>query len=622
MKAPSHASSSRIPLALAFLVASAACASAAERKFTLSVPYENLDEFRAVAELAKELGADHVAANAVEPAMWQWDRNRYDPYPNWGFGNPTIFKFVVPDELKAWIPADYARRNLEALRARGKILREFGLKASFSGMEPAWFPEEAYRAHPAWRGPRCDQARRARGEYYAPCFDNAEVRAMYRKAVKELCEACPFDAFVFLSNDSGGGLCWCEGLYPGENGPYACRSVPMGVRISRYLSVFQDGARDAGLGDVDAGVRHIAPKDEIQSLPSLKKGQSINGRSMSGRSVSAGVSIGEYDEPTFPIWGLPRMGVYAKGLQCLRAAGKDTHLSIGFRSLEDRDAIDFVKAYFGKIGPGEAARYRAIEDFAATRVGKADAVALAGVWNAIDKVADLLLHYQTGGHIFMLGTVHQRWLTRPFVAFPEELKPEEKDYYRQFQFQAQSEKHADDMSDLQGNTWLKGYAASFLLSRSCEEADRLLGAAEDTAATLAARHAAEPYGKELKLLKLRLAAYRCVLMNAKHAITFQDIMDRADRVNPPRDKTPRIWDQGDSELVTINQIVRDEIDMSYRLADLIDQAPGRIFYTAPTKELTSVMHFEPDLSASLRKRAVIMENHRRDFLRLYMSKNR
>ena len=55
---------------------------------------------------------------------------------------------------------------------------------------------------------------------------------------------------------------------------------------------------------------------------------------------------------------------------------------------------------------------------------------------------------------------------------------------------------------------------------------------------------------------------------------------------------------------------------------MIDTAPGRLFKTAPTKEMTTVMHFEPDLSASLRKRAVIMENHRRDFLRLYRSKNR
>ena len=605
-----------------FGAAMAAAMAGAEARFTVSVPTADLDEFRKVAELAKELGANHVWATQVEPSLWIWDRNRYDPYPNWGFGNATVFKFVVPEELKAWIPSDYAARNFKALEARGRILREFGLKAAFNGMEPAYFPEEAYRAHPAWRGPRCDQARRARGEYYAPCFDNPEVRAMYFKAVKTLCTACPFDAFSFLTNDSGGGLCWCEGLYPGENGPYACKNVPMGERISRYLSVFQDAARAAGLGDVEANVNHIAKKDEIQSLPFLKPGQSINGRSSAGVSRGRGVGFGDYTDLTFPVWLLPRIGGYARGLQGLLDAGPDVNIGVAFRSLEDRDAIEFVKMFRGRIGRGPAAREKAIEEFAATRVGAADAYRLAEVWETIERIVERFDGYQTGGHIFMLGTVHQRWLTRPFVAFPEELKPEEKDYYRAFQFQAQEESDADDMSDLQANKWLKGYGAANLLHKNAERTERLCDGAIATAADLAKRHAAEPYGKELKLLELRLRAYKAIIRNAKHAIDFQDFMDRADRTRKPADRTPYIGHQGDDELVVVNQIVRDEIDLSYELADLIDGAPGRIFKTAPTKELTTVMHFEPDLSASLRKRAVIMENHRRDFLRLYRSKNR
>ena len=189
-----------------------ATAAVAEQKITVQVPTADTGEFRRIAHYAKDLGANHVWATQVEPSLWIWNRDRYDPYPNWSFGQATIFKFVIPEEMKDFLPADYAARNLATLKARGEVLRELGLKATFNGMEPAYFPEEAYRAHPAWRGPRCDQARRARTEYYAPCFDNPEVRAMYFKATKTLCEACPFDAFSFLSNDSGGGLCWAEGL--------------------------------------------------------------------------------------------------------------------------------------------------------------------------------------------------------------------------------------------------------------------------------------------------------------------------------------------------------------------------------------------------------------------------
>ena len=151
-------------VAMVFLGVCAA-ATADTRKITVRIPTANLDEFRRVAELAKELGANHVWATQIEPSMWIWDRDRTDPYPNWGLENATVFKFVVPEALKEWLPADYARRNFETLAARGKILRELGLKAQFQGNEPAFFPEEVYRAHPTWRGPRCDQARRACHEY-------------------------------------------------------------------------------------------------------------------------------------------------------------------------------------------------------------------------------------------------------------------------------------------------------------------------------------------------------------------------------------------------------------------------------------------------------------------------
>lgn len=598
-----------------------AALAVAEQKITVYAPTANLAEFKKVAQEAKELGANHVWATQIEPSLWIWDRDRYDPYPNWSFGHATIFKYVVPEEMKEFLPADFAARNLATVKARGAVLRELGLRASFEGMEPAYFPEEAYRAHPAWRGPRCDQARRARTEYYAPCFDNPEVRAMYFKATKVLCEACPFDAFSFLTNDSGGGLCWAEGLYPGENGPYACRNVKMGERIAAYLGVFQDAARAAGLGDIAANVNHVGDTDVIQTLPYLKKGQSVNGRGSEGetRRVSVGYMNG-YGDPTFPVYLLPRIFGYAKELQKLSGVA-DADIMIRFRSVEDRDAIDFVKANFRKIGRGAVARAKAVVDFAATRVGADDAEALAEIWEDVERLVERYDAYQTGGHMFNLGTVHQRWLTRPFVAFPEELKPEEKDYYRAFQFQAQEESDADDLSDLQGNKWLKGYGAANLVTKSWWRAQPILDRAIASATRLAERHAAEPYGKELKLLELRLKAFKCVVRNATHAVQFQDYMDRADRTRKPVDRSPYIRHQGDPELEAINQIVREEIDMSYELADLIDTAPGRIFFTAPKKEWTTVMALEPDLSASLRKRAEIMENHRRDFLRLYRSKN-
>lgn len=106
------------------------------RRIKVSANTANLEEYRKLAEFAKDLGATHLGADQIEPSMWQWNADRKDPYPNWSLQRPTLFKYIVPKELEKYLPADYAKRNLDTLAARVKILKEFGLKATFNGMEP------------------------------------------------------------------------------------------------------------------------------------------------------------------------------------------------------------------------------------------------------------------------------------------------------------------------------------------------------------------------------------------------------------------------------------------------------------------------------------------------------
>ena len=590
------------------------------RKITLTVHTSDLGEFRKAAELAVELGANHLTSTEIEPAMWMWNANRDDPYPNWGLRNPTVFKFVVPEELKRYLPADYAKRNLDTLKGRAAILREFGLKAAFNGMEPAYLPEQVYLDHPEWRGPRCDQARRSRSEYYAPCLDNPEMAAIYRKAVVELCRTCPFDAFSIMTNDSGGGLCWCQGLYPGKNGPAACRDIPSGVRISRFLSLFQDAAREAELGDVEADVNHVNSVDMAQALAVLKPGQSVNNRTASSAARTVAIGMSGYREHTFPVYLLPRLGSFARMMQTAQNA-PDANLEIIFRSLEDEEAIRFVGKWLGRMKPGPAGRAVALMDLALELAGgEEDAAGLAEVWDIIERMEERFDHLQTGGHIFQLGTVCQRWLTRPFVAFPGELVPEEKTYYRQYQFQAQTEADADDMSDLQANCWLKGFGAANLMEKCSSRVVSLANDAISIANGIASRGG--PYAAKAGILAARLRVYRCLVRNACNAVCFQNLMDRADRANPPVDTSPSIDEQGDIRLFKVNQLVRDEIDNTLELIHLIEKTPAKVIETASAEQFACSMVLEPDLVASLRRKIAIMEAHRRDFLRLYKSYNK
>lgn len=87
-------------------------------KIILDCKTFSADEFRQSVELAKECGMTHVIISQIEKSIWQWNRDRRDPYPNWGMGQTSIFKIVVPDGLKKYLPLDYAEHNFESKQVR------------------------------------------------------------------------------------------------------------------------------------------------------------------------------------------------------------------------------------------------------------------------------------------------------------------------------------------------------------------------------------------------------------------------------------------------------------------------------------------------------------------------
>ena len=597
------------------------------RRIKVSANTANLDEYRKLAEFAKEMGATHCGADQIEPSMWQWNQDRYDPYPNWSLYRPSLFKYIVPKELKKYLPEDYAKRNLKTLIERGKILKEFGLKATFNGMEPAYLPEQAYREHPEWRGPRCDQTRRARKEYYAPCLDNAEMRRIYVDAVAELCRLVPFETFELMTNDSGGGLCWNPRLYPGMNGPAACYFVPMADRIVNFMSVFQEGAAKAGLPNAEVNLSRYFSNDIVENvIPKLKKNQAICGRTAKGKSFSMTIGyMSGHNEHTFPVAGLSRIVKIAEQLQNVQK-NPDCSVNISLRSINDFDAMRFLRKYFKtKVPQGLTGRYQLLNDFAADFVGKEHADELVQAWDNIERAHDFMEHLNTGGHIFTLGTVHQRWLTRPLVGFPGELKPEEKQYYREFQFQAQSEADADNLVDLQGYRWLSGFSSVFAYTALFYQkfAPKVESAAKIFKKLI-------PFAKDkdvahyLEMQSKKAEMYFCIGRNALHMISYQEILDRTDFTKTPEDTVLEADEQGDIRLYKLHRIHRDEVNNTVRIIRLIESTPEPLLQHAPSDEFETVMTLgtREKVLKDLYKKIEIMENHRRDLLRVYKDYNR
>jgi hypothetical protein len=71
-----------------------------KQKVIFTCPTNSMEEFRRLAKQAAELGATHVSISDLPKSRWQWDLDRNDPYPNWGMLVTSIFKVVVPEELK------------------------------------------------------------------------------------------------------------------------------------------------------------------------------------------------------------------------------------------------------------------------------------------------------------------------------------------------------------------------------------------------------------------------------------------------------------------------------------------------------------------------------------------
>ena len=593
----------------------------AERRVYVQMETTDLADFEKAAQIANRFGATHLAANQVEPSMWQWDRamDRKDPYPNWTMHRPAFFKFYVPEKLRGYLPVEYSEKNIETLRGRAKILKAHGLKAVYSAaIDPSYLPERVYIDHPEWRGPRCDHPRRARMQYYAPCIDNPEVREMYRESIRELCKACPFEYFDIMANDSGAGFCHFD-LYTGRNGPMWCWNTPREKRLVDWLSLVQDAAAEAGCKAEVNFSRYLKNDVFVSAKPLLRDGQSLlNLRSDGRKAVSIVGFPNRFGETSFPIAYLPRMVTYAKQLQ--NAAQSDANILIGVKGTEEYDAISLVeKAMKKPIAPGQVARYQALAEVAAEFVGKVDAAKLVQVWDEIEEALVRLDGFRegpSGASYGLLALVHQRWLTRPLVCFPDRLEGEERDYWRDYIFQATTEEEALDYLNLQGWHTLDGNAAIAWTGNVYAQFNDAVSRAIAIAEKLGPLESNPASARYLKGLVFRLKLFRSVERTFWNFVTFRN------RLELSKDETMfKYYATAESPFVKdekkrdIERIVRDEIGNTLVQARIIEDAAKeglKIIQTADAEEFTNVMNLPPEarLVREMRLKAAIMEKYR------------
>ncbi len=572
----------------------------------------DLKDFEQKAILAKQAGATHVMLGQLPRAWWMWERDFSDPYPNWCMGHAQIFKMVCPDELKPYFDQSFIDECFQYVKERCDVLKKLGLEPGIRSNEPYWLPEEVFRDHPTWRGARCDHPRRATKPYYSPCVDNPEVLAMYRKAIAKLCAQTGLSYFAFTSNDCGGGLCWSNGTYPGPNGPEACRNRPMSERICGFMDAFTQGAKDAGIDAVVHFNANIGFKEEEigvnEAWHSAKENQIFNGRDMTGqRPITMAGQMGGY------VRGVPDLIAVARSLA---RVGVTPINQINLPNTDFGEAWLYAAKYLDNPPASMPAMLAAVRDVCVDLVGEQKADALADAFYLIHEGE---LHFSHDGlGLIMYGCIHQRWINRPFVLFPEELTDEERSYYRRFQFQALDEAHANDLVDMQNIECVRGFSAAFLLG---ETAKKAIASFDGAIAKL--RDVAELGGdiaQKANLLIRRLQVYQCLMTTCAHAAKFQNLIERTDyEWTPPLDS--RWPTRNDPRMEEFQNLTRAEVDNAYRLASLLDGGYAELILDVTDEAHEDIFHFGPNLVAQIRKKAEIMLDHQLDSNRVYERHN-
>lgn len=569
---------------------------------------------------AAKAGATHITVTELPKSRWIWDADRSDPYPNWGMLNPSLFKIIVPEQLRQWLPTDYAENNLRLVAARCEIIKKYGLRAAAYFCEPFYLPEAVYRAHPDWRGPRCDHPRRAKNYYYSPCMDNPEVLAMYRDAMKKLCDVAPLDYVYLHTNDCGGGICWSSGLYDGANGPESCRNIPLADRILGYFRVFREGAADAGRSIYIETNSNIGFKENEHVMdtvwPLLEDGMAVNFKDNRGQPLSSLVDT-IYEYTYSPVRCIPMFGLF---LEQLQRAYEDKSKILKF-IITDDDFDEYntiIELFNAKHTKTAADRYALLRRVAAGIAGDKCADTLVQAW--LDTETARLHYFDTCIEGFSWTGINQRLLNRPFVLFPEELTEEQTAYFRPFQFQAVDEAHARDLLDNQCTSFVRGSYASFIALNCLKRAEKLWSAAMNAYKRVAAAQSDSDRAAALDLVAQRYELLLCVSANYRHAIEFQLLVDEADY-----EKTPEIssrWPlDADPALLRFEAVNRAEIDNTYHIISLIKGREKQMLSLSPTPEQEDIFWLCENITEQLKMKAEIMLDHQLDGKRLWETHN-
>lgn len=587
----------------------------------------SLKEFEREVIKAKQAGATHIViTDNLPPALWEMKPSG-DPYPVWYIYHASILKLFPPKILKPYVDMDYAKKVVDLLQARCRILRKHGLKAAWVTDSPEVLPEAFFQDHPEWRGPRVDQVNRSRTPRFAPDVDRPEILRLYREAMYQLIKELPeVDIFSLQTDDSGSGFCWSRGLYPGPNGPSWCKDRPMAQRVKGFLLALRQGALDAGK-HIHIEIHGIKPRPWM--TPAFDQPREI------AEKLPAGLSVHHYEGPDghrtrirwlgsggnefYPVIGIPHPFNLTRSLMRDDQSG-DKPLVVSFSHPATLDfRLGLYKAFRRARPENEVEIMQLLYNYAAALAGDSHANDLVKLWMLLDD-AGKHLNALNFGPVLTFGSVLARWINRPMVPFPEELTKKEKSYYRPFLFQAKGEKQANNLIDIQAMRMFEGYGARLLVQRVAVLTISDLSRAKKIAEELSIDSTGTKT-ERWRLLGKRIAAVMSLVRTTDNMVGYQAVLDlsKSDGIKP--EPNPVLGTRSSWKRTALLHIARDEIDNAAELRHLLLTTRAPLIDTAPTPEQETIRMLGPELPDQIKKKINIMNAHWMDYNRLFTRPN-
>jgi hypothetical protein len=592
----------------------------AGKTFVFHNSIRDLNEFRAYAQIAarlKRYGNVQVDLGVLAEKNPVHTVSVRSPWHQYGAYMATEWAFFPPPKLAPYLPAEWVAKNRELLLAKVAILKELKLDAVFSGTNTQMLPESFFRQYPQLRGPRVDNPRRSGQEAFSWCVDQPETLEMIAWMTAELKRNAPMiQTIEAWNNDSGAGICWLEALYPGANGPAFCRGRGAGERVRGLVEAMDRGARRGGgpVQIVEAG--NFPTEDAALIEPLLPSYAKLRLGGTDPATEDSRIVVKSRVGEAYPVKGIIDLTSLLESLErspdpAVRQIDINTCQSWYFRTDE---SIPVVERLVNLVE--DSLRSPARGWFNREQKAHTLAAQWAGAQNA-DRVMEAFNLVQQSFRIYSHGffrdvvmpqdfayTATNRLLTRPLVAKPDLLTPDEESYFLPYVFSADEQDARLDYNTAMGDRRMgpaeyRSFMYQTVHGSALEAAQRFEQAANDA-----------PEAAWFHQLALSLRLWASAVRSTNNFYFAQLIRDRHKEglAAPPRILATRL-EMHDPDLLLWNEIQRDELDNTNELLDLLAHGGSDLIGRARNSEDEDIFLYGPNLLDDMRKKVAIMREH-------------